>query len=177
MNKTIFLDMDSVIADFDTAYRSMSFEEELVDSKKFHRAVTERLIFKDLEKMPRADELIDFVFEEFIDFQICILSSLGTRTEHVSQQAKLQKIQWLFTNFPSVKFDSLNFVQPPATIEKAKYANKFSLLIDDRKDIVEEFVKQGGQAVMYQDSRFDVLKDEIMEKASLIRSVYNPVAA
>ena len=174
--KTIYLDMDSVIANFDAAYRSMTFEEELIDSKKFHRAVTERLILNNLDKMSRANELIDFVFEEFIDFRIGILSSLGTRNEHVSQQAKLQKIQWLFTNFPSIKFDSLNFVHPPAPTEKAKYANTFSLLIDDRKDIVEEFVKQGGQAVMYQDSRFDVLKDEILDKASLIRSIYNPVA-
>mgnify|MGYP000905986666 FL=1 len=86
---TLYLDMDGVLCNFDKAYRA--FDPEKADRKKFREAVFMHKIFEDLEFMPDAQELLNFV-SKLDNINIEILTSMGTFDEIQGSNAKYQKM-------------------------------------------------------------------------------------
>lgn len=142
---TLYLDMDGVLANFYKAF-SVYKTEHSEDHIRFRDAVMEGKIFENLEKMPGADLLLEkaalFSSWGYIDVQI--LTSLGTYDVERGEEAKRQKLLWLKKhNIPY----TANFVRTKS--EKALYAHKFSILVDDSVGCINPFNAKGGNGILH----------------------------
>ena len=140
--KTIFVDMDGVLTDFDKRYREL-FKTEPGEKRddKFSTRWEEFIYgkhFTTLEWFHAGKELIKYL--NTLNVQKAILSSTGGFKRH--NYVAFQKKEWLNNNhidYPAV------FV--PGKEYKPGYANKNSLLIDDTLSIIVNFQKAGGTAI------------------------------
>ena len=138
---TLYLDMDGVLCNFDKAYRKL--DPEKADRKKFREAVFTYKIFEDLEFMPDAQELLNFVCKlDNIDIQI--LTSMGTFDEIQGNAAKYQKMHWL--NSKNIPYKA-NFVRSKQ--EKANFAHENAILVDDSIGCIKPFTEKGGHGILH----------------------------
>jgi phosphoglycolate phosphatase-like HAD superfamily hydrolase len=136
---TLFLDMDGVLCNFDKAYRKL--DPEKADRKKFREAVFTHKIFEDLEFMPDAQELLNYV-SKLDGVTIEILTSMGTYDVQQGNEAKYQKMHWL--NKHNLPYKA-NFVR--AKQEKANHAHDRAILVDDSIGCITPFAAKGGHAI------------------------------
>lgn len=155
MIKTIYLDMDGVLTDFEKGCKNIG----AIDEK------TGRPIWPKLNKvgadwwadMPWMEGgqtfynwLKDFCAENKID--LCILSSVGTNCWKAGYTGK---IDWLNKNCKDIPTQNRYIVQSGPRMHacdaKAKFASDNTLLIDDFSKNVNAFIMKGGQAILYKD--------------------------
>jgi hypothetical protein len=151
---TLYLDMDGVLANFHKAF-SVYKTEHAEDHIRFRDAVMEGNIFENLEKMPGADLLLEkaamFSSWGYIDVQI--LTSMGTYDPERGAEAKRQKKLWLSKhNIPY----TANFVRTKP--EKALYAHRFSILVDDSIGCINPFNDKGGTGILHERAHFTIYK-------------------
>jgi hypothetical protein len=138
---TLYLDMDGVLCNFDKAYRAL--DPEKADRKKFREAVFTYKIFEDLEFMPDAHELLDFV-SKLEGINIEILTSMGTYDFTQGHEAKSQKLYWLHKHNIPYK---ANFVR--AKQEKSNFAHDRAILVDDSPGCINPFVAKNGHGILH----------------------------
>lgn len=141
---TLYLDMDGVLCNFDKAYRSL--RTGATDGERFRSAVLEHHIFENLEFMPDAHELLDFV-RTLDNVNIEILTSMGTFDVERGNAAKTQKQIWLDKHNISYK---ANFVR--CKEEKSIYAHDRAILVDDSIGCILPFNAKGGHGIHHSKS-------------------------
>ena len=159
---TLYLDMDGVLCNFDKAYRAI--DPEKADRKKFRDAVFMYKIFEDLEFMPDAQQLLNFV-SKLDGINIEILTSMGTFDAVQGNEAKMQKIKWL--NDKNIPYKS-NFVRSKE--EKSKYATPTSILIDDSTGCIKPFNVAGGHGILHTTSRDSI--EQLSRTIDIISGVH-----
>jgi hypothetical protein len=133
--------MDGVLCNFDKAYRSL--RTYAADGKRFRAAVMDYQIFEDLEFMPDAQELLNYV-SKLDDINIEILTSLGTFDVQQGNAAKYQKMKWLDSkNIPY----KANFSRSKE--EKSKFAHDRAILVDDSSGCINPFNVKGGHGILH----------------------------
>lgn len=150
--RTIFVDMDGVLSNFDKAYLDLFGEKASVVARNkkqgqystYWNKFVDTKQFEKLEYFPNALELINFlnVKAEEYKFQLAVLTSSGGFDRH--NDVLIQKRNWLLSH---------NIQWPlccvPGRRFKAGYATKYSFLIDDTLDVVDAFIAKGGFANLY----------------------------
>ena len=155
---TLYLDMDGVLCNFDKAYRSL--RTYAADGKRFRAAVMDYHIFEDLEFMPDAQELLNYV-SALDGINIEILTSLGTFDVLQGNAAKYQKMKWLDSkNIPY----KANFSRSKE--EKSKFAHDRSILVDDSPGCIDPFNAKGGHGILHTKS-----SDTIQQIHDTIRGI------
>lgn len=137
----IYLDMDGVLADFYKEY--IKIDPEKSDRKKFRDAVMVDHIFEKLDFLPDTQKLLDYV-STLENTKIEILTSMGTFNYTQGTEAKRQKLNWLQAK--NITYHA-NFVN--CKEEKAQYACKHCILIDDSVGCIDPFVKKGGIGILH----------------------------
>lgn len=155
---TLYLDMDGVLCNFDKAYRA--FDPKKEDRKKFRESVMTYKIFEDLEFMPDAQELLNYV-SKLEGITIEILTSMGTYDEQQGSQAKYQKMHWL--NKHNIPYKP-NFVR--AKQEKANFAHDRAILVDDSIGCITPFAAKGGHVIHHSKS-----SDTVQQIHDVIRGI------
>ena len=161
MIKTIYLDMDGVLADFEKdylEYNGITIEEarDQRPRKEFYKywnnfISAER--FASLPKYEGCDELLSFVRE--LDVNLEILSSSGGPGRH--GDVVRQKHSWLEKhNIPYKR----NIV--PGARYKKDYASEETLLIDDTERNITSFLGAGGHAILHVSAEDTISKLERM---------------
>lgn len=160
--KTIYLDMDGVLADFDSYYfrngrKSFIFEE-------FRNEVMYNQLFSHLPEMPRYDEFISGVYDiaQKYGYDVQICSSVHSLEPEMKSRAMSQKTHWLKTHgLPNIK---KNFTERKS--QKADYASRDSILIDDSLECVSYFREAGGEAICHKEvsSTLKILEQIVKEK-------------
>lgn len=158
--KTLFVDMDGVLCDFDKSYRELlnttpsevrqgSTEQYETNWQKCLKAK----MFAELDYHAGAEELIEFC-NSLQSITVAILTS--TRNFESYNTVRAQKEQWLKKH----KID-WPFIAVPGWRFKAGFATADSFLIDDTKNVVKSFVNAGGHAVLHTDA---IISKSVVEK-------------
>lgn len=152
MKLKIYLDMDGVLADFDSEYMKVNGKPPSAarrDSKETDENWTRFVTNNSFEKLgywPGAQLLlrvIDVLSKDpFV--QVEILSSSGGAMFHDNVTA--QKIKWLRDHGIKYKANIVNHRS-----KKKDYADEYSVLIDDTEDVIKGFTKNGGYGIMHYD--------------------------
>lgn len=144
--KNIYLDMDGVIADFDKRYIELfniTTKQSERDKKwvQFFDKFIQDRHFATLDLMPEAVELMDYLKSTGIP--ITILSS--TSSENRDNEIRPQKMEWLKKH----KIDFPVILVPGARLKK-DYATPDSILIDDTSKNIDDWRREGGIGILYE---------------------------
>lgn len=145
--RTLYLDMDGVVADFNEyAYRVHGFapEVEYADDEWNQIAKNERL-YRDLKKTPYADELVEYCkkFSEVNNYTICFLTAVPKSNK--LHWAFTDKVEWARTHFADIP---VHF--GPYSKDKHFHCKRDDILIDDRMSNVKEWRNVGGMAILHE---------------------------
>ena len=150
MIKEIFVDLDGVLADFNSTFDRMNGLDSISIHNMSDQEIQKRrhLLYDTLpyfvekgywvDLNPVSDFELGMEFLRQLNIPIKILSSTSS-IENLFEKVKLQKLQWL--NKYSIEFEPI-FV--PGKQLKLSYAQKGNILIDDTLDTIEHWHIKGG---------------------------------
>lgn len=166
-SKRILLDMDGVLVDFTKGaceihgrhnYIPSTYDffkhEWGMSSKEFWSKIdAEPHFWENLDKLPWADDLINYLHKNKYEFTISTAPSL-------SKYAPSGKVAWLRKHIHK------NFYDYQLGPKKFLMANPNHLLIDDNEKYYNDFIQYGGQAILFPDytnsNKHIRSKDEIL---------------
>lgn len=142
---TVAIDLDGVLADFEGKVSELAggipFKE--IPKGKVWALIEEynksTPFFESLEKMPDADELMNFVRSNFVNY--FILSATGYTPRNGAEQKK---------NWVARKYGKDVVVKTVvSSSQKAAFANPRTILIDDREKSTVPFAAAGGAVILH----------------------------
>lgn len=149
----IFLDCDGVIADFDKwACETFGkrFDAFATSQEAWDAAAPFQNLYRNLEKMPDADQLVDGVYE-LAQKHSCTVGIL-TAVPKMKRfpQAEEHKRQWLEEHWGQ-KYPGLleNFKIGPYSVDKQHHCQPGYVLIDDRKINIQQWNAKGGYGIRH----------------------------
>lgn len=143
--KTIYLDMDGVLADFDDRWNAI-FGESPTESRRqnknneYWETFVQTEQFATLPPFPGWDNLYETVKSYGVNVEI--LSSSGGQKYH--DEVSAQKKKWLKDYSIDIP---VNIV--PGRRLKSNYATANTLLIDDTPDVIMGFHEAGGYGILH----------------------------
>lgn len=163
----IYFDMDGVLADwvggFERKFPTMSYSQfcELPQKERepYRLAIdNDPNFYAELEPIEQVIRVFGMLCASGYDVQI--LTSVGDDNPH---EIADQKLEWIDEHLGAFQ---VNFVNTSS--QKAKYANRNTILIDDRAKSIDPFIEAGGHGILYQNYGALTLMKMIYEKIDLI---------
>lgn len=149
---TIYIDMDGVVADFDTAATDFLQTELKIDiankqEGKWPPGMWERIrentrFYRDLPKMPLADQMLDLAreFRDKLDWNLMFLTAIPKGND--MPWTFWDKMMWVQARYPDIP---VHF--GPYSHDKQSHCVPGDILVDDRHDNCEQWRSRGGAAV------------------------------
>lgn len=153
MIKTIYVDSDGVLADFDGLYEKL-FGPKTDDATLWKNINSRETYFSEIEPYPDAFKLLDFLYATGLEVKI--LTATGWQYDRVSPQKKV----WFMRNFAMYSDDVITV---KCGKDKAVYANSQSILIDDMMKNIDVWEQAGGIGIWHNN-----VDDSIDEVARII---------
>jgi len=156
--RQIFLDQDGVLADFESGLtKALGYKVDLKSKHDVYEAekrkLTAQRLFRNLEPLPDAWKLVDFCMNSGIHTEILTAAGTVNRTLVVKD-----KIDWI-----------RRYIHPQWTViptfkgtQKAAFAHKKAVLIDDRQRNIDCWVEAGGIGILHKTA------DETIEQLNYI---------
>lgn len=147
MTKTIYLDMDGVVADFN-AYARKICKSDVTDDRwpeeEWLKIKDNPRLYLELEKTPEADELVYF----------CKKVSLSHNYElkFLTAVPKSNDVFWAFhdkVNWIQRHYGDIPVMFGPYSKDKHLHCKEGDILIDDRTSNIIEWRNAGGAAVLH----------------------------
>ena len=146
--RTVYVDMDGVIADFDKGIENITGKRPDVLTKDDMWKAIERhgrvRFFADLPWMDGGEEMWMFIVNNFLNVKI--LTALG-KQDLVDGKNTKGKRAWLQRNIPSLSDSDIIMVANKH--KKRHYSKSGDIIIDDREVVVDEWNKNGGIGLLY----------------------------
>lgn len=151
--KTIYLDMDGVLADFEKRFNELSdkgldfYKSSDVIKAEFDSVkknmIREHGLFENLPLYDGAEYLVNELIKITTQKNI-VLEVLTAVGDYESDLSVVQKKIWLSRHFPQLKFGYCI-----KSHDKAKWAAAHTLLIDDREKCLVPFKERGGTVIKH----------------------------
>jgi 5'(3')-deoxyribonucleotidase len=162
--QTLYLDMDGVLADFDSVAEQF-FKNHPRDpaSDQWPKAIWDQLtqvpnLYRNLPLMPRARELYQVAnqFATELNWRVAILTAIPKGND--VPDAFQDKVDWAQEHFPN-----LRVYFGPYSKDKHHHARPGDILVDDRKSNCEEWTQAGGTAVRVLPNAYEEAIDKLKE--------------
>lgn len=150
---TVYLDSDGVLAGFEEKvsqivgkpFNKIDKRTIWTSIERYNKEVEP--FFESLPVLPDANELFNFVKNNFINYYI--LTAVGYTPKNAAEQKK----NWFRKHFGYVNVKTVN-----SSEQKAQYACKTCILIDDRSKSIEPWVTAGGIGILHTSARNSILQ-------------------
>ena len=157
MIKTIYLDMDGVLADFDKHFENLYGISPKGYEAKHGQIAFWRTIYKtpryfeDIPINPKVYDIINMC--KALTLDVCILSSPSSTNQPLCMLGKRKWIdKHLGVDFPAI-FEK----------HKEKYAEPTALLVDDYDKQINNFTNAGGRAFKYDMNKHEEFEDFMLQ--------------
>lgn len=141
----VAIDMDGVLADFDSGSRTaLGKDKDSIPTRDFWKGITHydknvEPFFENLPVMKDAFELMHFITSNFERY--FVLTASGFTPKNVEEQ----KRNWAKKVFSP----HLKVITVRKSAEKAQYADPNTILIDDRRKAIDPWVAAGGIGILH----------------------------
>ena len=149
MKRYINLDMDGVVADFNTwcsdfLGRPVSWEGRDLSDEEWQKLANEKNIYAKLPLIPESVELVLMAKKAARDFDMGLrfLTAIPRRT--TMPEAEPDKKEWVERYFPGIPVEI-----GPFSKDKQKWCNPLDILVDDKHSNVIEWLRKGGVSVYH----------------------------
>ena len=143
--RQIFLDQDGVLADFESGLtKALGYKVDLKAKKdvydKEKRKLTAQRLFRNLEPLPDAWKLVDYCMNSGIHTEILTAAGTVNRTLVIKD-----KIDWIR------RYVHPHWIVIPtfSGTQKAAFAHKKAVLIDDRERNIKCWKEAGGIGILH----------------------------
>ena len=145
--KTLYLDMDGVVADFDEyAMRTLGVPPSggIYSDDIWQKLAANARIYRDLKKTPYADELVEYCrqFCKHYQWQLKFLTAVPKGND--VPWAFYDKMTWALFFFPDIPV-----MFGPYSKDKNRHCSTGDILIDDRRSNIEEWQSAGGMGILH----------------------------
>ena len=156
MTNTFYLDMDGVVADWDTAASAFLGRPTRGADPRTHykntpeewlRIKTQGRFYRDLPLMPRCSELVDLArrYRDGLGWKLLFLTAVPKDDD--VPWAYYDKVLWAQAHFPDIP---VHF--GPHSWDKYRHCTQGDILVDDRPDNCSQWIESGGLAVQVLDN-------------------------
>ena len=146
--RTIWLDMDGVVADFqhvsgEILGRKVGWGSLDITSEEWKELSKHQHLYANLPVLPGSLDLMEAVREHMDEFEVKFLTAIPrTKTFPFAEE---DKRKWIEENFPGIEVEI-----GPYSKDKWKHSKFLDILIDDRSDnILDWFTKGNGIAIFH----------------------------
>lgn len=158
---TIYLDMDGVLADFNTAARqhlqaTVADEQDAEKNGRWpahswHKLIEVPNFYRHLPKTSMADDLVALArrFRDELGWELRILTAIPTKNE--VPDVFQDKFDWIQEYYPDIRI-----CFGPYSYDKFKHARPGDILVDDRSSNCTEWAEAGGTAVRVFSTDYDL---------------------
>lgn len=164
--KTLYLDMDGVLADFNRgaqkilgasdAERGQAIENDRWTADQWQQLIKNPNLYRTLPKTPQADQLVDVArkFRDNLGWRLRVLTAIPRAND--VPEAFQDKILWIQEYYPDI---TVYF--GPYSRDKARHCRPGDILVDDRRDNCLDWQKQGGHAIRVKADQQDLALKEL----------------
>jgi 5'-nucleotidase len=147
--RTVYVDMDGVLADFDEGFYNISGglnTESISESEMWARieAYGKSKFFSELPWIPGSKEMWSFLIDNFL--HVKILSALG-KSDATNRQTTQGKTAWLRHHLPALRTDDIILVENKH--RKQRYSKPGDIIIDDTEVVIQEWNRKGGIGILF----------------------------
>lgn len=149
MKRFINLDMDGVVADFNTwcselLGRPISWEGRDLSDEEWGVLSRQSHVYGQLPLIPESVELVGMARKAARDFDMGLrfLTAIPRRT--TVPEAEQDKRDWVERYFPGIPVEI-----GPYSKDKQNWCNRLDILVDDKKDNVMQWFSKGGVSVYH----------------------------
>lgn len=157
--KTIYLDMDGVVADFDEyAARTLGIPPSsgIYPGEVWYKLAGNARLYRDLIKTPYADELV---------FQCSLVAKkLNVDLKFLTAVPKGNDVPWAFWDkvvWAQEYFPGIPVMFGPFSKDKWQHCQPGDVLIDDRTSNIDEWRSAGGFGILHTD--YETTKSTLFE--------------
>lgn len=172
MTKTLYLDMDGVVADWargasDFLGYTLPDPNARYPDEDWQKIRSDGRLFRTLPRVPLADQLVDLArqFRDQLGWNLAFLTAVPHGND--IPWAFMDKVLWAQEQFPDIPV-----FFGPYSRDKQQHCRPGDILIDDRRDNCESWRAQGGIAIWVNPSA--ELQRAILELAELKRECEAP---
>jgi 5'(3')-deoxyribonucleotidase len=150
--RTIYIDMDGVVADFDTVAQEImqATAEERRQAQqngrwpdhKWQQILTQQNFYRILPRMPQADQMMALArrFRDELGWRLRMLTAIPKNNDF--PECYQDKFDWMAEHYPGIRV-----IFGPYSEDKQHHCRPGDILVDDRKSNIEQWRARGGRAV------------------------------
>jgi 5'-nucleotidase len=150
-NRTVYVDMDGVIADFDAYYEHLfginpKHAKDKIPDGDLWKNINDYgrvRFFSELPWITGSEEMWKFISDNFL--HVKILTALGK--SDFDGKNRLGKRTWLQNHIPSLMDNDIIMVANKH--KKRHYSRSGDIIIDDRDIVVDEWAHKGGIGILF----------------------------
>jgi len=153
---TIYLDMDGVVADFNTYAKKLLNTDKIMHSwtpELWAKIASNPRLYRDLEKTPEADQLVKICKQIRNEKNWELLFLTAVPKDDDMPWAFYDKVMWVHERYPDIPV-----MFGPHSSDKWRHCKNGDILIDDRLSNCEEWQQAGGHAILHTGNLADTLR-------------------